>query len=134
VERETPRGFIAAAGFRVIGPRAIRLDILDRLEQELDAAATSGATAEAATPKLVSLLGCDRATLDKVLESLDWRPVEVASAEVATTVLRHARTQDQTRKALSKQKHRHKPHHREKPLKIDPNSPFASLAALVNKL
>ncbi len=134
VEREKPRGFIAAAGFRVIGPRAIRLDILDRLEQELDAAATSGATAEAATPKLVSLLGCDRATLDKVLESLDWRPVEVTSAEVATTVLRHARTQDQTRKALSKQKHRHKPHHREKPLKIDPNSPFASLAALVNKL
>ena len=35
-------GFLAAAGFRVIGPRAIRLDMLDRLEEELEKAAAAG--------------------------------------------------------------------------------------------
>jgi ATP-dependent RNA helicase SUPV3L1/SUV3 len=131
VERDTPRGFIAAAGFAVVGPRAIRLDMLDRLEQELDAAVTSGATADAATPKLVSLLGCDRTTLDKILGSLGWKPVEVAGGETPSTVLRHSRPQEQPRKQHGKQKH--KPQRREKPLKVDPNSPFASLAMLVNK-
>ncbi len=62
-----PDGFLAAAGFRVVGPRAIRLDMLDRLEEELEMAATTGQAADAAVPKLVSLLGCDRATLDEVL-------------------------------------------------------------------
>jgi ATP-dependent RNA helicase SUPV3L1/SUV3 len=115
----------------VAGPRAIRLDMLDRLEQELDAAVTSGATADAATPKLVSLLGCDRTTLDKILGSLGWKPVEVAGGEIPSTVLRHSRPQEQPRKQHGKQKH--KPQRREKPLKVDPNSPFASLAMLVNK-
>jgi ATP-dependent RNA helicase SUPV3L1/SUV3 len=102
--------------------RAIRLDMLDRLEQELDAAATSGATADAAIPKLVSLLGCDRATLDAILISLGWNRVEVANAELQTVVLRHSAGTPRARK-----------HHRSKqriqPVRMD--SPFAGLASLI---
>jgi ATP-dependent RNA helicase SUPV3L1/SUV3 len=124
-ERETPRGFIAAAGFRIVGPRAIRIDMLDRLEQELEAAAIAGTTADAAMPKLVSLLGVDHATLDAVLAALGWNRIEVANAETPTTVLRFA--QPRPRK-----KH-HQPKRREKPITIRPDSPFAELAVLVRK-
>src|SRR5581483_7008693 len=53
-----PRGFLEAAGFRVISHRAIRLDMLERLEDELEKGAASGTSAETLFPKLVSLLGC----------------------------------------------------------------------------
>ena len=100
---QTPPGFIAAAGFRITGPRAIRVDMLDRLEQELEAAAASGATADAAIPKLVSLIGSDRATLDSVLADLGWSRVEVANTP--TSVWRHGKPQPRRRgREKSKQK------------------------------
>jgi ATP-dependent RNA helicase SUPV3L1/SUV3 len=132
-ERETPRGFIAAAGFHVIGPRAIRIDMLDRLEQELEAAGATGTKADDVITRLVSLLGVDRVTMDKVLEALHWKRVEVAGGETPMVALRHSRPQSRERKPHPKSKHKHKPQHREKPVKIDPHSPFASLAVLVNK-
>jgi len=131
-ERETPRGFIAAAGFRITGPRAIRIDMLDRLEEELETAGTAGVAADTVTTKLVSLLGTDRATLDAVLEALNWKRVEVAGAETPTVVLRQARPRSEQRKPHPKQKH-NKPQRREQPVKIDPNSPFAGLAVLVGR-
>jgi ATP-dependent RNA helicase SUPV3L1/SUV3 len=120
-----PHGFLAAAGFRVIGKRAIRIDMLDRLEQELETAAAAGTTADSAIPKLVSLIGSDNATLTDVLSRLGWRRVEVAAAETPQTVWRHNFSQKQPRR---KQKH-HRPH---KP-KPEPrkDSPFARLAELV---
>jgi len=84
---DLPDGFLAAAGFRAAGPRAIRLDMLDRLEDELESAAAKGVTADAAIPKLVSLLGVDRTTLDAVLAALSWARVEVGG-ETPTTVWR----------------------------------------------
>ncbi|HEY5337852.1 MAG TPA: helicase-related protein [Rhizomicrobium sp.] len=123
-ERETPRGFIAAAGFRIAGPRAIRIDMLDRLEQELEAAAVAGTTADAAMPKLVSLLGTDRATLDAVLSALGWNRIEVVNDNAPATVLRFAQPRP---------KKHHQPRRREKPITIRPDSPFAELAALVRK-
>lgn len=134
-ERETPGGFIAAAGFRITGPRAIRIDMLDRLEQELETAGTAGTTADVVTTKLVSMLGTDRATLDAVLDALNWKRVEVAGGETPTTVLRQVKPRSEQRKPhpKNKQKHQNKPQHREKPVKIDPNSPFAGLAVLVGR-
>jgi ATP-dependent RNA helicase SUPV3L1/SUV3 len=121
VERDTPRGFIAAAGFRVVGSRAVRVDMLDRLEQELDAAATTGATTDASIPKLVSLLGCDRATLDAILGSLGWKRVAVANSEPPSSVLRFGA-------AERPRKHRHQKPRRDPPR---PDSPFAELASLM---
>ncbi len=134
-ERETPQGFIAAAGFRITGPRAIRIDMLDRLEQELEAAGTSGATADVVTTKLVSLLGTDRATLDAVLDALNWKRVEVVGGETPTIVLRQVRpARSEPREPHPKQKQKHnKPQRREQLVKIDPNSPFAGLAVLVGR-
>ena len=134
-ERETPQGFIAAAGFRITGPRAIRIDMLDRLEQELEAAGTSGATADVVTTKLVSLLGTDRATLDAVLDALNWKRVEVVGGETPTIVLRQVRpARSEPRKPHPKQKQKHnKPQRREQPVKIDPHSPFVGLAVLVGR-
>jgi ATP-dependent RNA helicase SUPV3L1/SUV3 len=116
-EPETPPGFIAAAGFRTVGPRAIRIDMLDRLEQELESAAASGTTADAAIPKLVSLLGSDRATLETVLADLGWSRVEVANAP--TSVWRHGAPQPRRR---GRAKHRR--------VVTNPNSPFAGLELL----
>ena len=78
-----PSGFLAAAGFRNVGPRTIRLDILERLEDELAAAAAQGVGADATSTKLLSLLGCDRPTLDATLDALGWRRVDVAGKDEA---------------------------------------------------
>ncbi|HTQ13912.1 MAG TPA: helicase-related protein [Rhizomicrobium sp.] len=126
----TPGGFLAAAGFRRIGPRAIRLDMLDRLEQELEAAAAAGTTADAAIPKLVSLIGSDRATLDMVLAALGWERVEVAGAEAPAAVWRHAPQPRRHERHKGKPRHR-KPRAPETVVRKD--SPFAVLAALTNK-
>jgi ATP-dependent RNA helicase SUPV3L1/SUV3 len=85
---ELPRGFVEAAGFRVVAGRAIRVDMLDRLEEELELATRSGVTADALMPKLVSLLGCDRETLEQVLAELGWSHVTVGEGEGATSVWR----------------------------------------------
>jgi ATP-dependent RNA helicase SUPV3L1/SUV3 len=75
-----PAGFLAAAGFRTCGPRTVRLDILERLEDELAAAANQGLSADETLPKLLSLLGCDRPTLEATLTALGWRRVDVVPA------------------------------------------------------
>ncbi|MGH6871733.1 MAG: helicase-related protein [Rhizomicrobium sp.] len=129
-DAETPEGFLAAAGFRRVGARAIRLDMLDRLEQELEAAAAAGTTADAAIPKLVSLIGSDRATLDTVLAALGWERVEVANADPPAKVWRHA---PQPRR--HHERHKGKAgHRREKPpepkITVRPDSPFAQLKDL----
>ena len=120
-----PPGFLAAAGFRAIGPRAIRLDMLDRLERELEDAAAKGTTADEAVPKLVSLLGSDRATLDAVLAALGWRRVDVANAETPTQVWRHAASTART-------KARKKPRPIQPQTKPRPDSPFALLKSLMD--
>jgi ATP-dependent RNA helicase SUPV3L1/SUV3 len=117
-----PDGFLAAAGFQVVGPRAIRLDMLDRLEQELETAAMTGQAADAAVPKLVSLLGCDRATLDEVLTTLGWGRVTVTGGETTASVWRHSHP---------RARHRHRGRRSLPAPRPSPDSPFAGLAALV---
>jgi ATP-dependent RNA helicase SUPV3L1/SUV3 len=75
-----PRAFLHAAGFAVVGDRAIRFDILERLESELESATISGADAAALLPKLVSLLGTRNDEAKAVLAALGWRPVDVTDA------------------------------------------------------
>ncbi|MDE2493141.1 MAG: hypothetical protein KGL97_04470 [Alphaproteobacteria bacterium] len=73
-----PNGFLAAAGFRVIGRRAIRLDMLERLEEALGKGAIDGTTAGALLPKLVSLLGCSNEELREILTAIGWYETDVA--------------------------------------------------------
>jgi len=78
-----PEGFLAAAGFRVVAGRAIRFDMLERLEDELERGAKQGTGADVLRPKLVSLLGCSKEMLDLALHALGWRTVEVAGSQNA---------------------------------------------------
>ena len=73
-----PYDFLAACGFRVVARRALRFDMLERLEEELEKGAASGATADLMMPKLVSLLGCGNDELREILSTLGWRILEVA--------------------------------------------------------
>jgi ATP-dependent RNA helicase SUPV3L1/SUV3 len=114
---ERPGGFVEAAGFRVVANRAIRLDMLDRLEEELGQATRSGGTADALMPKMVSLLGCD----------LGWHRVAVGGAEEATSVWR----------ANVQRRREHPPRKnakRGKPLKQreSHDTPFSKLKVLMN--
>jgi len=77
-DTDAPLGFLAAAGFRVVAGRAIRLDMLERLEEVLEKAVIDGATAEGLLPKLVSLLGCGNEELRALLAELGWQTAEVA--------------------------------------------------------
>jgi len=124
VDRHVNSDMLHAAGFRVIAHRAIRVDILERLEDELEKGVVEAITADAMIPRLVSLLGCDRTTLEAVLAQLGWKIVEVAGAEPATTVWRHKSSRHTQTKRGSKTKLQ-----RRGPA-ADPNSPFAGLARL----
>ena len=96
------------------GGRAIRFDMLERLEDELEQALPAGTDAETLLTKLVSLLGSSKEEARAVLAALGWRSIEVAGAK---PVWRRARE---------------KPRRPDSPRKPEPppNSPFAGLAAL----
>jgi ATP-dependent RNA helicase SUPV3L1/SUV3 len=110
---EEPEAFLQAAGFALFAGRAVRLDMLERLEDELEKAAAGGASAEASLPKFVSLLGCGNEEGKRVLAALGWRMVAVEGAE---SVWRKAKE-----KRRPPEKEKAPPAH----------SPFASLAQLV---
>jgi ATP-dependent RNA helicase SUPV3L1/SUV3 len=75
-----PYPFLEACGFRVVAGRPIRFDMLERLEDELEKGAASGAATDALLPRLVSLLGCGNDKLKEILSTLGWTTVEVADA------------------------------------------------------
>jgi ATP-dependent RNA helicase SUPV3L1/SUV3 len=113
--------FLAAAGYRRLARRAVRLDILERLEGLLEAAMRSGATAESLSLQFVSLLGSGLAELDAVLPAMGWRRVPVSEGDTATHVWRR-RT---AHKSAVNEKRRRKPPMPKR------DSPFAGLASLI---
>lgn len=66
-----PVGFLRAAGFRPLGARAVRLDIVERLAVSCRARAKDGVFAADAT--LANLLGCSVGDLQGVLSALGYR-------------------------------------------------------------
>ncbi len=111
-----PEGFLAAAGFRAVAGRAIRLDMLERLEETLAKGTVEGATAEGLLPKLVSLLGCTNDELHEVLAAIGWHETHVAGGH---KVWRRRNKREQPRRKV-----------RETPPRDV--SPFAELASLID--
>ena len=105
-----------AGGFVVLGERAIRFDMLERMEDELEKALSSGAEAEGLLTKLVSLLGSSKDEARAILAALGWRVVEVAGANpVWRRAAEKPRRMERARKPAPSP---------------NPHSPFARLAAL----
>lgn len=84
----TPEAFYRAYGFHLCGPRAVRLDILERLadlirplvawrtKDNVEKEAPNGATGDGGftvTPDMMSILGCSPAELGNVLKALGFR-------------------------------------------------------------
>ncbi len=120
-----PAPFLAAAGFRIVAKRAIRLDMLDRLEEELEKGATSAAQAESLLPKLVSLLGCSNDELREVLSELGWRIVHVADTGQGVAKV--------WRKTRERHMRRRRDRHDAPKIEVRSDSPFAELAVLIRK-
>ena len=69
-----PTGFYEAVGYRPLGPRAVRIDIVERLAAQVRALARSGPFA--APPELMALAGCGWEDLGALLLALGCEPVE----------------------------------------------------------
>jgi ATP-dependent RNA helicase SUPV3L1/SUV3 len=104
------------AGFAVFAGRAIRFDMLERLEDELEQALASGGDAESLLTKIVSLLGASREEARDVLAALGWREVDVADAKPVWR-----RSKEKSRGTRQEKRPEPPP---------NPHSPFAGLAAL----
>jgi ATP-dependent RNA helicase SUPV3L1/SUV3 len=103
-EANAPEGFYRAYGYHLCGPRAVRIDMLERLadlirpllafraDPEKPAMPPNGATGDGGftvTPEMMSLLGCSPEELSNVLKALGFRlerrPVRSETAPVAET-------------------------------------------------
>ncbi len=89
VKPDIPEAYYQTLGFQVCGPRAVRIDMLERLadmirpllafrshEAKPGQKLPSGATGDGAflvTPQMMSILGCSSTELSAVLESLGFR-------------------------------------------------------------
>jgi ATP-dependent RNA helicase SUPV3L1/SUV3 len=120
IDKGNDTASLQAAGFAVFAGRAIRFDMLERLEDELEKALASGSDAEALQTHIVSLLGSGKDEARSVLAALGWQTVEVAGAKPVWRRMKEKQPRRHDRRAQPK-----KP---EPP--PDPNSPFAGLAAL----
>jgi ATP-dependent RNA helicase SUPV3L1/SUV3 len=116
-----PDGFLRAAFFRKAGGRAVRLDILERIEDTLADASRDGRNAEETAAQIVSLLGSTNEEAQELIADLGWKKEIRGSGDEAKPVFQRARQGKQR----SKQRGRQRPEHR-------PDSPFAGLKALIS--
>jgi ATP-dependent RNA helicase SUPV3L1/SUV3 len=96
VDPAIPEAFYQVYGFHVCGPRAVRIDILERLADQIrpllswkpteaQHAPPKGATGIGAftvTPEMMSILGCSADELGEVLRSLGFRSEKVRREQV----------------------------------------------------
>jgi ATP-dependent RNA helicase SUPV3L1/SUV3 len=114
-EGDGPRGFLEAACFRILAGRAVRLDIIDRVDEVLSGAAKAKADATQSVTVIASLLGASTETAVAVAGSLGWRQKRQEVGDAA---------QSMWRRDVRKPKPPRPKDHR-------PDSPFAELSALI---
>lgn len=118
---EMPEAFLSASFYRRIGPRAVRLDILERTESALVEAAKLKTNADEVLTGLVSLLGCGQAEALAVVDALGWRRDRAPSKG----------DDDQPMPIWRRAKRARSQMHRQAGKKAKPDSPFARLADLM---
>ena len=108
--------FYEAAGYRPLGSRAVRLDMLERLadlirgkqkpekpaEGEVEKPAPEKPQGFATTPEMMSILGCAEGELEGILRALGFKQTPVTMPEGAVVQMwrarRHAEEREQRRK------------------------------------
>jgi ATP-dependent RNA helicase SUPV3L1/SUV3 len=122
MEPNTPPEFYAAAYFRPLAGRAVRLDILERFEEVLALAAQKGRSCAEIGPQLTSLLGCGNEEVAEVARALGWRRVTKDQGEAATEVWLWKAGHGKRQKGA-------RPRKESRP--GSPDSPFAGLVSLI---
>jgi ATP-dependent RNA helicase SUPV3L1/SUV3 len=119
-DNPTSDGFLRAAFFRKAGPRAVRLDILERIEEILTGASRESRDADETSARIVSLLGSTNEEARESIMALGWKIETNGSGDDAKTVWQRARPT------------RQRPKHRGRQRSAgNPDSPFAGLKALI---
>jgi len=116
VEAGIDPAYYTAIGYPAAGPRAIRVDMLDRLRARLERATVSGTMPP--DPTIPPVLGCRREEADAVLLALGWGRQEVDGAVVY-------RRQRPAPPFMARQRSRSP-----RPARVDDRSPFAVLKQL----
>ncbi|HAQ36740.1 MAG: ATP-dependent DNA helicase [Maricaulis sp.] len=112
-------GDYAATGFHRCGPLAVRVDMLERLADLIrDGRTLDDGPGFAMTADMTSILGCSVADLRGVLNALGYRRIQTGPDPEKA---------EGERWDVRKRKHRAPA---PEPVKVDPDSPFAALAAL----
>jgi ATP-dependent RNA helicase SUPV3L1/SUV3 len=124
-------GFYEAAGFRLCGPRAVRIDMLERLGEIIRGKGQSGQMPEAfvVTPDMMSVLGCGEEDLTQVLRSLGFRERKTtneAGAEVVQWQTRQRREERRPSKPRPQQQPQQ--HHRSKRASAITAAPYGAPA------
>jgi superfamily II DNA/RNA helicase len=103
-ETSVPAGFYEAAGYRVCGPRAVRIDMLERVGEIIRSKGKGGKMPEsfAITPDLMSVLGCGEEDLAQILRSLGFRDVRSTNEAGQEVVLWQQRPRRDERKPRPK--------------------------------
>jgi ATP-dependent RNA helicase SUPV3L1/SUV3 len=124
VNKGTDLHALRPAGFAVIGRRAIRFDMLERLESELEKAQAPGADGNSVLTRVISLMGASKEEGQAVLSALGWQLVPVQGA--AAVWRQKPRTRPKVRG-------KNRPARARPQKMVNPDSPFAELARLVKR-
>ena len=116
---QAPDGFYEAAGYRVIGARAVRLDMLEKVAETARARHEAGALK--ADREITAFVGCRDEEFAAILAYLGYRPQ--ADAEGGTVFLRQ-RKDSKRPSAKAQRQERQRAEH----------SPFAGLQTLKTAL
>jgi ATP-dependent RNA helicase SUPV3L1/SUV3 len=89
-----PAGFYEAAGFRQCGPRAVRIDMLERLGDIIRSKGQNGQMPDgfAVSNDMMSVLGCGEDDIAQVLRALGFRDAKVKNEAGEETTLWQQRT------------------------------------------
>lgn len=150
-EENVDEGFYNAAGYRTSGARAVRVDMLERLAFEANKLMEQGPFI--APPEMAATIGCKRDELPTVLEGLGYKFEKIENPEdpeaPAQYKFEYAPKRRPANKGQKPKKFKGKPKgegkpgaasedkprkpkkkKEDKPVEIDPDSPFAKLAGL----
>ena len=102
-----PAGFYEAAGFRLSGPRAVRIDMLERLGDIIRGKGQGGQMPDsfAVSNDMMSVLGCGEDDLAQVLRSLGFRDSKVKNEAGEETVQWQQRERRRERHKAPPKKH-----------------------------